>query len=222
MFRQPRALSSLSADEIIRRLENTDNETVNDIYDLAIRQLNAEDVASARIDSRATSLFGAVGVSITLMFSFGGWILLNKSQLVFPAISYGFLIIHFFGVITAICALAGLLLRKNNKALDENDVFSIDVLTDGKSQRDFRMHVATHAWVVWQGRFKGNEGRALVIMLGQICFVAFLLLTLGLSVIIVIKCPKQASPNLADKTNVVFLGTQPYGSVSVPNPPKLP
>jgi len=177
----------LTTEQIIGRLEaaaeDGDSEVVDDIYDLAQKQLVAEDMHGAKLDARATSLFGAVGFSMTVAFSFGGWALLDHAYKV-PfgrGIAVAFVLALGVGLVASWHALQGLMLRSGQKSVDEEDVFHAGVVAKGKKRVDFRIHLATHFWLVFQARYARNESRAETIRLGQNWFMGFLVAILALS-----------------------------------------
>jgi hypothetical protein len=180
--------AELAPEEILRRLEvcatgGGDSKVLDDVYDLAQKQLQSEEVHAGKLDARASSLFGAVGFSMTVAFSFGGWSLLENARKVpfGSTIAIAFVIALFIGLATSLFALQGLLLRYGHKSIDEKEVFHPDVLAPRRTQADFRIHIAVHFWRIWQSRSRRNEKRAVIIQRGQRLFFAFLLSILGLS-----------------------------------------
>jgi hypothetical protein len=186
---------SLSADTILARLEKAEPSSLDDIYDLAQKQLLAEDAYSSRLDARATSLFGVVGFSMTVAFSFGGWALLDHVQ----KIPFGWLIAVTFVAILAVglrtswLAMSGLLVRRGYKFIDEGEVFHPQVLAEGKKRADYRIHLATHMWLVCQDREAWNQKRAKTIQAGQRWFFGFMLGILGLSILTTVSAIRRKS-----------------------------
>jgi len=168
----------LTDDEMLTRLETTSGDPliVDDAYDLAQKQLGAEDAYAARLDARATSLFSAAGFSMTVAFSFGGWALLDHVQKV-PfgwAIASGFVVVLAVGLAATWFALQGVVVKWGYKFVDEQDVFRPEIMAEGKKRFDYRIHLATHMWLVCQDRQKWNQARAKTIRRGQRCFAAFI------------------------------------------------
>lgn len=179
----------LTVDEMFDRLDPEpgrdviDKEIIDDVYAIAEKQLAAEDAYAAKLDARATSLFGAVGFSMTLAFSFGGWALLDHASNVplGKVIALAFVLVLAVGLITSFLALRGLLLRPGHKFVDEREVFHKQVIAKGKKRVDFRIHLATHQWRIWQQRSVRNQARAAMIRTAQRWFVGFLTAILLLS-----------------------------------------
>jgi hypothetical protein len=181
-------LHDLQAEEIQRLLETAlpphgDVKIVDDIYEFSQRQLASEDTRSAKLDARATSILGAAAISTTLAFSAGGWALLDNVQKVplGTALAVAFVVIVVLGLGTGLFALLGLLLRANVHYVDERQIYHPSVLALGRNQADFRLHVATHVWLIWQSRRRRNEERSKAIVRGQWCFLAFLFGILALT-----------------------------------------
>ncbi len=173
--------------EILNRLKRLsaegDGAVIDDVYDLALRQLAGEDAHTAKLDARASSLFGAVGFSMTVAFSFGGWALLDNARKV-PygnAIAAGFVIVLLVGLVTSGFALSGLKLSKGHVVPDEKDVFNDTMMRTGRKRSEYRLYIATHLWGIWQQRHDRNEQRAQRILTGQVLFFGFLAAILGLS-----------------------------------------
>ena len=160
-----------------------DPKVVDDVYELAQRQLTSEDTHAARLDSRATSLFNAVGFSITVAFSFGGWSLLDNIRKLRHGLFIGvaFIVVLAAGIIAGAYALSGLLLRYRHRYVDVQQVFNAQIMTSGQRQIDFRIHLAADLWAIWQDRRAKSEERAALIQTGQKWFFAFLVGILVLS-----------------------------------------
>jgi hypothetical protein len=174
----------LKSEQLARLLAPVKDEGVVDaVLDRAEKQLAAEDAHSAKLDARATALFGAAGFSMTVAFSFGGWALLDNVRKVphGPTIAVAFVLVLALGVVTSGFALWALLLRFGHKFPDERDVFRQEAL--GKPKLDYRKYIAVHLWLVWQDRYQRNEQRAKLVRNGQFLFVGFLLGILLLSVL---------------------------------------
>jgi hypothetical protein len=137
----------LDADAIISQLEKADDPAViQEFYKAAEAQLSAESAHSTKLDARATSLFGAVGFSMTVAFSFGGWSLLeNVRKVPFGSvIAVAFVLVLGVGLWTSWLALHGLLLRDGGRFPDERELLHPEVVAKGKKAVDYQIHVGAH------------------------------------------------------------------------------
>jgi len=206
----------IAAEDMIERLDRTTPEVVNEVHDVAWKLLSAQESLEARIDSRAGLLFTAVGFSMTLAFSFGGWALIDKAnQIPLGAwIAVAFVIVLALGLVTSGFAIAALLVRKNYRWIDESEVWNTKVVAAGKTQQDYRIHMATHVWQVWQARHVRTEQKAGYVARSQYCLAAFLAGILFLSVLAArsaIIRPRDA-PTAAQVTCNVVSGAGPTAS----------
>ena len=182
----------LSASVIVERLDactrskGGDPRIIDDIYELVQKLIATEDLHAGRLDTRAVSLFGAVGFSMTVAFAFGGWPLLEKSTSVpcGKALAVLFSLSLAAGIVAGGFALFGLRLRKGHQIVDEDHVFHTEILAAGKKQVDFRIYLTAHLWKIWQDRKRKSDERAKAIQVGQQAFGVFLLFILALAGVI--------------------------------------
>lgn len=180
-------LVDLAGETIVARLDAADPLVVDDLYDFAVKQLASEDAVSTRIDSRAASLFGAVGFAMTLAFTFGGWSLLDNARKIPEGrtLAWSFGIVLGVGLFASIFAVwSVLLISRGVQMVDEEEVFHEAMLSKeaDNGRTDWRIHATAHIWQVWQERVKQNEWRALLVGIGQGFFFVFLLGIFGLAV----------------------------------------
>ena len=195
---------TLSAEDIVKRLEKADEKVVNEVYDLATKQLAAEDTLATRLDSKATALLSVAGFSMTIAFSFGGWSLLDniKKIALGKSIAVALVVVLVVGLVTCLFAWIALRMRKNYKWIDENEVFHEGVLSKKDTATyDYKIHMATHQWLIWQKRFAITEERAKWTSYGQLSFVVFLSGILALSCLTTYSAIQLTAPKTATSSS---------------------
>lgn len=160
---------------------------VNELYDVAQKQILAETGRQGRLDAKATSLLGAVGLSLTVAFTFGGSLITNHStfaahSLVYAVISTCFFLAVALGIAAGGFALGALLVRQGYVALSEQAVFDDETLALADGQEDAEVGVAVYKrfllvqlWDIARTNAATQDRKAVLIRRGQVVFGVFLL-----------------------------------------------
>ena len=170
----------MDLDEVWATFRNAKTEgAVTDLVDFAWKLLAAQDAVDTRIDSRAGLLFGSVGFSMTLAFSFGGWNLVEKAHRI-PCgdeIASLFSVVLALGLATSYLALRALLVARNYAfPLEQSVLRFVD------DRANFRKNMGFHLWETWQQRHIRTRKKARWVMLAQRFFFSFLVGILALSI----------------------------------------
>lgn len=184
--RTPTAPLKLSRTELKRRLKRNSPELVKELYDIAKAQVQFEVGRQSRLDSKATSLLTASGLSITLTFVFGGVLInLSKTGEVGWWIVLAYIAAVACGLIAAACAVRALRVSDTYATFNEDTVFNEAVLdqadgnTEDESQRaggvrDYQRFLIVQLWEIYQQHADNHELKATWIRRGQTWLFAFL------------------------------------------------
>ncbi len=158
--------------------------------------LTGEDKRAATLDGKANTLLGAVGLALSVMFAFGGDVLLGHPQYLAPlgpTIWYcsvallGSAIVSAFGAGCFACQ--ALRVRADYKALATNDVLNPAVLEEADRHGGeaaaayYNRYMLGSTWQMYQKHFSVHERKATAVRRGQGCYLAFLchLLVVGVT-----------------------------------------
>jgi hypothetical protein len=177
----------LTREELSKRLRLGSTALVKELYEIALRQIQSETGRQTRLDGKATSLLTAVGLSLTVAFTFGGQVLLaHATELrAIDAPRWTFaLVIFAFALIAGLGAgvLAMLALRVQAYAtVDEQAVFNETMLaqaegaeTEEEGVAEYRRYLTVQLWRITQRQLHAHESKAGLIEKGQFCFLTFL------------------------------------------------
>jgi hypothetical protein len=192
----------LSREELKKRVKRSPL-IVKEIYEIAQRQVQAETGRQARLDAKATSLMGAVGLCLTVAFTFGGLVLKEATAFVaklgdtrLSIINICFALAIFFGIGAGALALKALLVKGTYLTMSEDAVFNEAALDTAESQEDsevglaaYRRFILVQLWDNARIHGRNHEVKAKDIRRGQICFALFLgcLLVICVSVVTTIR-----------------------------------
>ena len=123
----------LEEPELMQRLRLNSTELISQIYEVALRVLDGDDKRGTSLDGKATSLLGAVGLSLTVAFTFGGTLVEHPER--FSAIgpsTYKVMVVLYAlsllsGLLAGFYAIRSLRIRPH-RAIDELDFLRADVL----------------------------------------------------------------------------------------------
>jgi hypothetical protein len=175
---------------------------VKEIYEIAQRQMQAEYGRQGRLDGKATSLLGGLGLCLTLTFTFGGLLITQASHFAgmgdtrLSVIHACFASAILFGISTGVFALKALRVRGGYLAVGEDAVFNEKVLDVAENEEDpevglaaYRRFILVQLWDNARVHGRNNEDKAKDIRYGQICFALFLacLLLICISVATVVR-----------------------------------
>jgi hypothetical protein len=180
----------LSREELRDRLCLNSSGLVEEIQTLALRQNQLEEARESRLDSKAGSLLGAAGLSLTVAFTFGGLLLQHPEYLkplgpwLARATLLAYVVALTVGLLASIWAIAALLVSDGYRTLSDNDVFNAEELqkideasgtNDDKAKRLYRRYLTIQHWSIFRAHFDEHERKATIIKRGQKCFFGFLI-----------------------------------------------
>lgn len=186
--------SPLTEEQLKQRVTLGSPALLKELYELAQRQILAENGRQSRLDAKGTSLLTAAGLALTVAFTFGGQIILGHRStsdtahiLLSPAAQSAFAIGVIFGLAAACFAVWALFVRGDYLTLNEHAVFSEEALkvaedvhhpdepgSDEIGLAEYRKALIPHLWLISQKHASVHEKKARLIKLGQGLFLLFL------------------------------------------------
>jgi len=172
------------ADELLTQEELKDRLTLSSVALVAElgtvtqQQLQAEAARHGRLDSKATSLLTAAGLSLTVVSAFSVTTVpsvpgCTPCWLLQAAIASG--------IAAALLAVGALLVRQSSAGANERTVFDVALLEtaegaqdEDQGVREYRKAMICHEWSIVQTRRENNERRGRIIQIGQCFFAVFL------------------------------------------------
>ncbi len=182
---RPELPNYLHETEIIRRLQLNSKDLVDHIHSISLRLLDGDDKRGSALDSKATSLLGAVGLSLTVAFTFGGTLLEHPERfsgigfLGYKAIVSIYAIALISGLVAGYFALRALQIRAH-RGIDEQDFLRSDVLNASETDDTggvtyYKRYLAAHYLNVSHQNSVVYDDKAFRIQIGQRFFFLFLL-----------------------------------------------
>jgi hypothetical protein len=192
--------------ELVRRLSIRSDSVVDEIYDIAKQQLDDEDKRDGILNTKANTVLGASGLSLTVAFTFGGFLLQHPERLALGPPTF-YLVVAAFAASMLLGLLAGLFALFGMKVgqyeyINEGSIFDVENLgdvdrafeatwTSSKGDRaaanqaalsTYRRYLAGHLWGIYQRTFEKLERRAEWIKWAQRAYLGFLatIMVLGL------------------------------------------
>jgi hypothetical protein len=187
----------LSGAELRERLLVSSPKLVKELYDIAVRQIAEENARQTRLDSKATSLLTAAGLSLTVAFTFGGQLVAahhkqGNEHIDFPVwgvIAFGVALLAGLGA--AFQAMRALVVGGGYRAISEREVFNGDLLTyaeghyhpeekekaspsDEEAATEYRKAMIPHFWEIAQEHLNVHQRKASIIRWGQGAFLLFI------------------------------------------------
>jgi hypothetical protein len=177
------------------RMRLVNPELAKEVLDFARAQVQAEAARHGILNTKATSLVAAAGVSITVLFSVAGMVM--SSRLVMPwELLAMFAAAGVFGLSSVVLGVLALLVTGGFAQVSEHAVFDKDALefadeptgcddlTELKDKyaygvASYRQHMTVHLWAVYAQEHKQLDGKATQVRWGQRCFIAFVGLILA-------------------------------------------
>jgi hypothetical protein len=177
----------LSQKELAERLALGSPKLVEELWNIAQKQVDIEIARHTRLDTKATSLLTAAGLSLTVAFTFGSTLLTKadafkhwEKQVVFI-----FALTVILGLAAAFMAVRALALREQ-LGVNELAIFDVADLkeADGPEDADeptlnrgvmeYRKGRILHFWAIRQRYLESYKGKAELVKRGQWAFMAFL------------------------------------------------
>lgn len=186
----------LSEDELLERLRLRSYGVVDEIYDIAKQQLDDEDKRDAVLTTKANSILGVAGLSLTVAFTLGAFLLQHRDLITagFTAVAFAFSGALLLGLLSSLFALHVLLVSRF-EYINERTVFGSKHLreadeafgaawddtksdprapADGAALSTYRRTMTAHLWGIYQRTFEGLEKKANSLRRAQICYFAFI------------------------------------------------
>lgn len=181
-------MPQLTGDELVERVRLRSPRLVDEVYDLAKRQIASEDRRETNLSAKAVSLLGVTGLSLTVAFTFGGVLLQRPAYLAalggwrVPLVVVPYALALVAGLAASGFALRSLLIRSEYRDVSEQDVFGNELASADERGDEglptYRRYLAVHFWLIFQQTSSIHEEKATQIARGQKLFFAFLLLLL--------------------------------------------
>jgi hypothetical protein len=190
LFGRKEAPPSWLTSEQLKALVKRKPHIVKEIYEIAQRQLLAEGGRQSRLDAKAASLLSAVGLCLTVTFTFGGLLLTQATAFHDKVGGWRLDVIKWSLFAAVLCALwAGgfaikaLLVRDKYRAIGEDTVFNPTALDVADNEDDaeiglsaYRRFVLVQIWDNARRHGLIHEAKARDIRKGQVCFMLFVFL----------------------------------------------
>ena len=235
---RPEPPDYLDEAEIRQRLRLNSKDLVDQVYGISLRILDGDDKRGSALDSKATSLLGAVGLSLTVAFTFGGTLLEHPERFsgigiyVYKGVVGIYALALMSGLAAGYFALRTLQIR-THRSIDEQDFLKSDVLSASESDEAggvtyYKRFLVAHYLNVSHENSVVYDDKAFRIQLGQKCFFAFLfglLLIGGALVWSALGLPTLPSPAKSTTVTAAKLDTPLSGTggpISVHPPPSSP
>jgi hypothetical protein len=185
---RPEPPNYLDKTEIVRRLQLNSKDLVDHIHTISLRLLDGDDKRGSALDSKATSLLGAVGLSLTVAFTFGGTLLEHPERfsgiglLVYKAVVSIYAIALLSGIVAGYFALRALQIRAH-RGIDEQDFLRSDVLYESETEETggvtfYKRYLVAHYLNISHQNTVVYDDKAFRIQIGQRFFFLFLLVLL--------------------------------------------
>lgn len=183
--------SGLRPDVIFERMQLAPPLLVKEINDLVVRQIAHETSRQQRLDAKATSLLGAVGLSLTVVSTFGVQILTSLAPAAdkhpWRAVGLGgvSLAATMLGLGAAVCAIRTLTVR-SYAGVGGEAIFLLEAIEAAKAEGEskdeqevglavYRRMMVEHLWPVVQRQEEIHANKAWWVALGHVLFLFFLL-----------------------------------------------
>ncbi len=141
---------SLKDEEILSRLheiKDKHEDIVGEIYKTCFDNLHNDVKRTDSLDSKASSLIGALGVSFSIIFALGGVLIKEIDNIVLPVIGNLLPWLVFFYISTSATLLIGLFIslkavgaRSDWRWLNEEDIYNKEVLEQGIN--DYKIYMS--------------------------------------------------------------------------------
>lgn len=188
----------LSEAALVERLKLSSPELVAELFSLTKGRLEEEDKRQTRLDTKATSLLTASGVSVTVSATLGSALVTHASKL-HPFMAYAvgaaFLLAVGLGLRAARIAMKALRVRSGFKTASEHAILDAEILFRANAQpqsksngqqpdddpelrayglMEYRKYLVLHLWPIAQEHNGINSEKASDVALGQCRFIQFL------------------------------------------------
>ena len=219
-------MAPLNELELQDRLTLNSPELVRELYDVAQQRVAAEVGRQTRLDTKATSLLTAAGLSLTVAFTFGST-LISRPE---PFEHWHWWVIGAFagaivlGLSAAILAVRTLLVRGQYLMVNERAVLDFAILDDANDPvalrdddemedtdkrmfgvMEFQKHMIVQLWMVAQRHQRNHTAKSNLIKIGQWFFLGFLAALLVVCIFIVLGASSSHAARPSSVATVLVL-----------------
>jgi hypothetical protein len=212
-------------------------ELAKEVYELAKAQVQAEGARHTILNTKATSVVTAAGVSITVMFTVASTLM--SSKVVLPS----WLLMMFAGtggcgVTAVVLGVIALLVKGGFAQVSEHAVFDQDALAFGDEPTGcddlpelkekyafgaavYRQHMAVHLWSVYEKEHRQLDTKSRQVFWAQLFFIVFVALisACGVTLFGVISSQNQNAREAANTRAASAEGGVAPGRQGYPPPP---
>src|SRR5664279_2804439 len=177
-------------DRINSRLANTSVEVTKEVHNAIEAALQAEQGRSAGIDARAMSMIGAAGLSMTVIFTFGPYLV--KNELRYEGLGLRIVVVLYVlallsGILSALFSLFATYVRDNHPVADDEAIFRVEALGPEGTALTYKKQLCVHFASVRELLISKHTRKLAWLKKAQVSFVVFLFLvsllggTIGMS-----------------------------------------
>jgi hypothetical protein len=209
-----------SLEEIQSRLEGATPEAAKGVFEAVKVVLDAEQKRAPVIDARATSMLGAAGLSMSVIFTFGTYLVkkdLGLNGVESCAVVALYVLALLSGILSALLSLLVLFVRDDHPVADENAIFRREALVPPATECTYRNQLSVHFWSIYQYLTRKHVRKARRLRWAQTTFMVFLVLVSFLGGVIAMSSAKNSTQN-TQNTKMTTI-TSPSTSQPDPSPP---
>ncbi|WP_437627099.1 hypothetical protein [Sorangium sp. So ce1151] len=194
--RQMQPPSQLSQSEIQAAVHLTSATLIKEVYDISVRQVQSEGARQVIIDGKASTLLGAVGLSLTLSLALASQLLSSQSlHYMFKQVLAVILVVGTLcALLAAAHALMAVRITEKYRTLNEKDVFNRDILYTANAEEGddgpasyYRRYLIPQIWRIAQLDSDIHERKARLVANGQRWFFGFVFCIAAIGAIVAAK-----------------------------------
>ena len=194
-----RADARLTESEIRERLRISSPGLIEEVHAFVLRQGQAEEQRETRLDGKATTLATAAGISVTVVFSVGLFLLekINVLRNLGSFLGHGVLALYALALVFVLLAgawsIRALRIRNTYRCVTDNDVFNevefarIERASgdhEKRAQAEYRRYLLPQQWIFFREHQRIHTQKADLISRGQWFFASFIVTLLVLGAVI--------------------------------------
>lgn len=176
---------SLRPEDLEDRLRLNNTDLVKEVYDLAQKHVVSETARQQRLDTKATNLLAASGVSISAAVAIGGQVLVKgHSELrigldAWQALMFFFVLAVGLALFAAASAVWALRVTGESRALNDQDVFNTAKLEEADADEAggvafYQRWMTIQLWGIGEAAIRSNTRKSKTIRYGQFSFLGFM------------------------------------------------
>jgi len=167
--------------ELVERLALRDDGVTNEVYAIVKHAIAEDEKRDGGLTQKAMALLSAAGLSLTIAFTFGGFLLQKPEQIIALGHSRWVIVGAYaaevvLGLLASLWALLALKVRDGYRGIDPHEVFgSVLTQADGaRSATQYKRHLIAHLWRVYERNFATHDKKAALVKRGQTAFFWFI------------------------------------------------